>query len=164
MGSRAWDAGGKNRTHTCDINWMLCDAASRGKVGEIKRLIAAGANPNAYEGTCGVTPLHLAAIHGRAAVITALLKAGAHVNGTNSYGFTPLLYTGASDYTAALDVLIAAGADVNHANEEGVTALHRASIWGYFNTACKLLEAGARVDVRTSDGKLPVDLVGTCVL
>jgi uncharacterized protein len=140
-------------------NAELRDAAERGDVAEIEWQIAAGADPNAFEGTAGWLPLQKAAFGGHIAAITALLKAGARVDGANSYGMTPLMSAAWKGRTATIDALVAAGADVNRGDKDGDTALHLASKWGELDAARVLLEAGAKADVRNKDGVLPIDKV-----
>jgi ankyrin repeat protein len=140
-------------------NEKLRDAAKSGDVAEMERQIAAGANPNAFEGTGGWTPLQQAAMYGHIAAMAALLKAGARVDGVDSAGITALMVAAYGGHTAAVDALVAAGADVHRVNENGDTALHWASAWGHLDAARVLLEAGAKADVRNKDGKRPIDLV-----
>jgi len=142
-----------------EMDEKLVDAADRGDVGEMERLIAAGANPNAFEGTSSDTPLQQAAWKGHVAAIAALLKAGAHVDGATSEGYTPLMRAAWKGHTAAIDALIAAGADVNRANKNGDTALHRASSNGRLDAVRVLLEAGAKADVLNKKGEQPIDMV-----
>jgi len=142
-----------------EIDGKLRDAAARGDVGEMERLIAAGANPNAFEGTDSITPLQRAAGEGNVAAIAALLKAGAHVDGATSAGYTPLMFAAVYGHAAAIDALIAAGADVHRTDKTGNTALHLASMHGRLDAARVLLEAGAKADVRTNEGKRPFDVV-----
>jgi ankyrin repeat protein len=138
---------------------QLFFAAERGDVAEIERQIAAGADPNAFEGTGYWTPLQRAASNGHLASIAALLKAGARVDGVDSSGQTPLMYATEHGHTAAIDALVAAGADVHRASEYGDTALHWASAYGQPDAARVLLEAGAKTDVRNEDGLRPIDEV-----
>jgi ankyrin repeat protein len=142
-------------------NEGLCDAATHGDVAEIERQIAAGADPNAvtFDDSEDWTPLQRAAHGGHVAAIAALLKAGAHVDGANSYGCTPLMFAAYWGRTAAVDALVAAGADVHRAKNDGDTALHLASMNGKLDAARVLLEAGARTDVRNKDGEQPIDVV-----
>jgi hypothetical protein len=139
----------------------LCDAAERGDVAKIERVIAEGANPNAL--VDDYTPLQWAAHYGHLAAIAALLKAGAYVDGVDSAGFTPLIMAAWYGHRAAIDALVAAGADVHRANNKGNTALHYASMYGRLDAARVLLEAGAQADVRNKDGLLfgnrPIDVV-----
>jgi hypothetical protein len=140
-------------------NERLCNAAGRGDVAEIERQIAAGADPNAFEGMDDWTPLQWAAYSGHVAAITALLAVGARVNGVNSHDTTALMLAADGDHTAAIDALLAAGADVYHAGEDGYTALHYASNKGHLDAARVLLEVRARTDVRNKDGERPIDKV-----
>jgi ankyrin repeat protein len=142
-----------------DADYKLCAAARSGDVAEIERQIAAGANPNAFEGAADDTPLQRAAANGHVAGIAALLKAGARVDGANSFGVTPLMRAAWQGHTAAIDALVAAGADVHRASNTGNTALHVASMSGHLDAAHVLLEAGARTDVRNKEGKRPIDMV-----
>jgi len=142
-----------------EIDVKLRDAADHGDVGEMERLMAAGANPNAFERTTSDTPLQLAAHYGHGAAIAVLLRAGAHVDGANSRGWTPLMAAAANGHTAAIDALIAAGADVQRVHEDGNTALHWASMCGRLDAARVLLEAGAKADVRDKSGRRPIDVV-----
>jgi ankyrin repeat protein len=137
----------------------LRDVAQRGDVAEIERQIAAGADPNAFEGTSGWTPLQRAAQGGHVAAIAALLMAGAHVDGVDSGGRTPLMYATEHGHAAAIDALVAAGADVHRANHNGNTALHWASRSSQPDAARILLEAGTRTDARNKSGKRPIDVV-----
>jgi len=142
-----------------DIDRTMCSAAERGDVAEIERLIAAGANPNAFEGTRRMTALQYAAFHGHLAAIAALLAAGAHVDGAGSAGYTPLMYAAMRNKPDAIAALIAVGANVNHARRDSDTALHVASCEGHLCGARALLEAGARTDVRTRFGRRPIEMV-----
>jgi ankyrin repeat protein len=137
----------------------LYEAAGRGDVAKIERQIAAGADPNAFEGTGGLTPLQCAGAYGHVAAIAALLKAGARVDGVDSDGTTPLIFAAANGRTAAIDALVAVGADVHRADKDGDTALHRASVYGFLDAARVLLEAGAKTDVCNKDGERPIDVV-----
>jgi uncharacterized protein len=142
-------------------NDKLCDAADRGDVAEIELQIAAGANPNAFEGTGfgDTTPLQRAARYGQIAAMAALLKAGARVDGEDGFGNTPLMFAAINGHTTAIDALLAAGADVRRANSDRNTKLHLASMYGHVDAARVLLEAGARTDARNKRGKRPIDEV-----
>jgi ankyrin repeat protein len=140
-------------------NEKLRNAAKEGHVAEIERQIAAGADPNAFEGSTSATPLQWAAAGGHVAAMAVLLKAGAYVDGASSGGWTALMLAADYGHTAAIDALVAAGADVNRANNIGNTALHQASAYGQLDAARVLLEAGAKTDVRNKKGERPIDVV-----
>ncbi len=78
----------KNETMIQGVN-MLCSAASRGDLNEIKLLVARGIDVNQgdYDSR---TPLHLAASEGHASAIHYLVDRGAHLNPKDRWGGTPL--------------------------------------------------------------------------
>jgi ankyrin repeat protein len=137
----------------------LCEASMYGDVPEIERQLAAGANPNAFDGTPTRTPLREAARNGHTAAIAVLLKAGARVNGADGDGYTPLMYAARNGCATAVHTLVAAGADIHRADKDGDTALHWASMNGRFNAARVLVVVGAWADVTNKWGKRPVDKV-----
>jgi uncharacterized protein len=137
----------------------LCEASMYGDVPEIERQLAAGANPNAFDGTPTRTPLREAARNGHTAAMAALLKAGARVDGADGDGYTPLMYAARNGCATAVHTLVAAGADIHRADKDGDTALHWASMNGRFNAARVLLVVGAWADVTNKWGKRPVDKV-----
>jgi ankyrin repeat protein len=140
-----------------EANLRLNEAAERGDVAEIERLVAAGADPNVLVGDW--TPLLCAAERGHVAAIAALLAAGARVDGKASDGWTPLSRAAVKGNTATVDALLSAGADVHQANARGDTALFFVSRWGHIDATRVLVEAGARTDARNHKGKRPIDVV-----
>jgi len=146
-----------------EIDLKLTSAASRGDVEEIESLIAAGADPDAFRGKDGRTPLQAAAFSGCVPALIALLRAGAHVNAANCRDYTALMATAWMGHAVAVEVLVAAGADVNSADAEGNTALHWASMGCRRDAASELLDAGARITLYDKAGRRPVDVVRVCV-
>lgn len=67
----------------------FCSAALEGDLIEMRRLTARGLNPNSQD-YHGRTALHLAASHGRLAVVQYLLELKVDVNPIDSWGNTPL--------------------------------------------------------------------------
>lgn len=67
----------------------LVDAACRGHVGEVRRLLAAGEEVDQRDGVQG-TALHAAAANARYKVCKVLLEAGADVNAVTPANTTPL--------------------------------------------------------------------------
>jgi ankyrin repeat protein len=64
----------------------LGDAAAKGDVDRVQELLAAGADVAQVDEEQGMTPLMLAARHGHADVVRALLQAGAPWNALNPSG------------------------------------------------------------------------------
>lgn len=126
----------------------VAEAAEKGDIAAVKKLISQGADVNTAEGD-GMTALHWAAEHGDAALTDALLAAHANVKATTRINaYTPLhiaAKTGNPDVVAAL---IKAGADVKAFTTTGATALHFAAQAGNPETVSELIKAGLDPNVK----------------
>ena len=104
----------------------LMIASLEGNLEEVKRLLAAKADPNAQDGS-GWTPLIYAMFSrdGGEAVIPALLSAGANPKMQSFMGQTAAMAAVMSFYTPLqrLRLLVDAGADLNTQDKNGQTAL-----------------------------------------
>lgn len=121
----------------------LCEAAQKGKVEEVKRLLSQGASPTApgdYEPV-----LHEAAAAGHLGVVRALLDAGAPASLASKYGYTPLHRAAEDGRTDVVRLLLARGASVDQTAQH-MTALTKASEKGREDSVRLLLEHGASVD------------------
>lgn len=133
-------------THGCALFYQtpgtaLAEAAHRGDTTALRRLAAAGADPNQYDAT-GQTALHWAARGG--------------------HPFGPHRCRGERDDRAdVISLLIALGADPNAVDRRksipggssGWTPLHVALHHEQFTTAARLLEHGANPNIRTRQGR-----------
>jgi hypothetical protein len=146
-----------------DADRQLCNAARVGSVADVDRLIAAGADPNAFLGGFHYSPLLDAAHEGRCDTAAALLRAGALVDGSNADGLTALMLAAKFGHTTMVDALLGAGADASRACDNGDTSLHFSCRRGHQDTMKALLEAGARTDLRNSRGRRPFQVVRACV-
>lgn len=135
----------------------LMRAASAGRVGEVERLLAAGANPNA-RGAGRRTALQYAAERNRIAVAERLLDAGADIDGHDDTRLTPLIMAADRGYTQLARRLIARGADVNIAHVKGWTALIDAARTGNLALVEHLLANGADANARLPSGLTALDL------
>jgi uncharacterized protein len=103
----------------------------------------------------GRSPLHYAALEGRAADVAAYLHEHDEVNFADEDGFTPLHFAAQQQHAEVAAVLIEAGANLNARNRFGNTAL-----WGaLFNVRSGdgevvrvLLDAGADPDAENNYG------------
>jgi ankyrin repeat protein len=153
----------------------LMRAAASGDADDVRRQIAAGADPNRADSS-GWTPLMYAATAPRAAALEALLQAGANPKAVSAMGQTALVaavtsprvgqllmatlgaqmrggraLAGPPDKAASfLNPLIAAGADVNGQSVDGFTALMLAR---EPEVVKLLLRARANPNARTAAGQ-----------
>lgn len=74
------------------------------------------------------TLLHLAVEQGKTDLVRVLLKAGAPVDLSNSWGYTPLMIAVIANYPLIVQELLAHGADVNKQKGDGQTALMLATV------------------------------------
>lgn len=98
-------------------------AATNDDPAMVQMLLAVGANVNAQTRLAAVTPIFLACKSGDAAVIEALLNAGASATTPDDHGTTPLMLAAASGSANAVKVLLDHGADPNAKEHAGQTAL-----------------------------------------
>jgi len=97
--------------------------AAHGGDGEIvRRLLAAGAAPNARNGD-GNTAVWLACVGRNLAVIDQLLAAGADIDHQNDSGATALIYAASAGLDGVVAHLLARGADASLETLDGFTAL-----------------------------------------
>jgi ankyrin repeat protein len=78
-------AQGRGRGGTAIDPDLLCNAACRNDAAEIRRLIAAGADPNAKGGLDETAPLDWACWRGQYDAAKALIEAGADIHALNRY-------------------------------------------------------------------------------
>ena len=82
-------------------------AVRRGKLAEVRSLIAARADVNALDRSeFRTTALHWASIHGNVKIVSALLDGGARVDAINAFGQTPLLCTVFEGHLAVASLLL----------------------------------------------------------
>jgi ankyrin repeat protein len=99
----------------------LMSAAMDGSVDTVEELIRADADVNAQ--FAGGTPLTLAALHGHAGVVTALLANGANVEAKNEFGETALMCAAIGSFPEIVRALAQSGADLDARDPNGRTAL-----------------------------------------
>ena len=118
----------------------LDQAAYRGDLAGVRRLLRQGVDVDSREGDNHKTPLMCAASSGKVEVIQELLRHHAAVNATSVRGDTALISASLNGHTDIVKMLIDAGADVHVVSQSGYTALRRARQRNH--TACAaLLEA-----------------------
>ncbi|XP_049795989.1 poly [ADP-ribose] polymerase tankyrase-1-like [Schistocerca nitens] len=100
----------------------LVQAAKQQAVGELRALIAAGADVAARDGS-GRTALHCAAGWGDVEAARLLVGAGAAVDARTDGGWTPLHCAAANGHAEVAAALLVAGADRGATTGDGRTAL-----------------------------------------
>jgi len=112
------------------------------------------------------TPLHVAALAGKAGAVAWLLGAGTDVDATDLSKRTPLHMAlflqrieggdGPGGTREVVDRLVRAGADVLAADKWGLTALHRAARAGDGKIVDVLVRGGAALDPRDGKWRTPL--------
>ena len=125
----------------------VADAARRGDIGAVRKLIAAKADVNAAQ-IDGATALHWAVHRGDVEMTDALLRAGAKVDAANRVGMTPLAMAAIYGHPSLVDRLVKAGADVKARGLGGETMLMYAARNVRPDVIRLLVEAGAEVNAR----------------
>ena len=125
----------------------LVDAAARGDLAAVRRLIAEKTDVNAAR-VDGMTALHAAVQADRLDVADALLRAGAKGAAVDRYGITPLYLASVNGNADLIRRLLDAGVDPNASDPGGETALMTAARTGTPAALRVLLEGGAAVDAR----------------
>ena len=128
----------------------LADAAGKGDVASVERLLKSGADVNAQQAD-GATALQWAAYHGDSKLIERLLKAGAKPGLANHNGASPLWLAATRGDAAAIRALLKGGADANEALPLGRRPLMLAARTGNVDAVRALLERGADVNATESE-------------
>ncbi|XP_041966850.1 ankyrin repeat domain-containing protein 27 isoform X3 [Alosa sapidissima] len=100
----------------------------------------------------GFTPLHVAALHGRGALVSLLTRHGANINARNSQGATPLHLACQNSHAQVIASLLECNAKVNKKDQYGNTALIHACLKGHLDTATNLLKSCASVNLVNNHG------------
>jgi ankyrin repeat protein len=126
----------------------IADAAMKGDVTTVRKLIAAGEKVNGAQGD-GMTALHWAADHGDSAIAAMLLAAHADVKAVTRIGhYTPLLIASRTGSPAVVRALLAAGSDANVRSDAGASPLHLAAAAGNTDVVTALIDRGADVNAK----------------
>ncbi|MBA8758695.1 hypothetical protein HCR18_06845 [Wolbachia pipientis] len=136
----------------------LFQAAKRGDIDAVNRLISEGADVNAVDAHNN-TPLHWATVYDNKQVVEALLDKGANVNAEGSNEQTPLHIAATHGHKEIVDALLEVeGIDVNAKDQGGKTPLHRAAENSHAEIVKDLLDKGANVNAEDDKGETPLGL------
>ncbi|MEP6618873.1 MAG: ankyrin repeat domain-containing protein [bacterium] len=129
-------------------NALIADAAMKGDIATMRKLIAQGERVNSAQGD-GMTALHWAADRGDSAMTLLLLKSKADVRAVTRIGhYTPLLIASRTGSAAVVTALLDAGSDTKAVSEAGATSLHLAAAAGNPAAVAALIDHGADVNAR----------------
>jgi len=103
----------------------------------------------------GWTPLMIAAAERHPETVSALIRAGANVNATNTLGRTALMFASSKGFPGIVNDLLTHGADPNIVPNDatGWTALIAAARTGRTDVIRLLLDHGADVTIKDKEGK-----------
>jgi ankyrin repeat protein len=141
-------------------------AINEGNQHTVKALINAGAYLNAIDQT-GKTPLHHAALEGKADILKLLIEGGANLDqgiieftdlGPVMTEYTPLDQAAWHEQYQILELLTAYGADIEVTDKSGNSLLMRAILFGNNKLAAKLISLGANVNAINSIGRTPLHI------
>ncbi len=113
---------------------------------------------NFRERSSGKTPLILAASKGNLEICSLLVKHGADVNATDTWGSTALQESAYWGHLAVVAFLLKQGANVNDGGDGGLTALIRAASRGHKLVCEALIKSGADVNLKSKNGQSPLNV------
>jgi ankyrin repeat protein len=113
----------------------------------------------------GLTPLMRAAARGDVNAVTALVAAGADVNGTHAeLRLSPLMFAAYFGHGPVVRALLDAGARANHKDTAGASAADWATAGDQAATADTLTRAGAQLNPFLNVGVMPFALMDKAAL
>jgi hypothetical protein len=142
------------------INEELVAAAARGDSGQVRRLIAAGADVN-WQNAQRDSAFLVAGARGHTEVVRLTLAAGADLKSTNRYGGTALIPACHYGHVETVRLLLGTAIDVDHVNDLGWTALLETVILGdggpaHVEILKLLLARGANPAIADREGVTPL--------
>lgn len=137
----------------------LLNAATKGDAAEVRRMLAAGANPNGRN-ALGWSPLMLAAAERHLDAVVALLEVKADPNARNTLGRTALMFASSYGDDSIAERLLTAGADPNIVpnDQSGWTALMAAAAGGNTSTVGLLIRHGADPSIKSKGDKTALEI------
>lgn len=138
-----------------ELNEELLFAVEEDRAGDLKELVAQGADLNQKSPSASLTLLHRAVSYGSVQSVPVLIELGADVNAQNNCGDTPLnkLASIKGSDPAIAHALIKGGADIDRVeNIYGRTPLHTAACNGRGDLVQLLIEAGADQTITDKQG------------
>ena len=130
-----------------DPDTLLVNMIKEGRNSEVLQKLQTGLDVN-YRDSSGASLLSLAAKHGNADLVKALIATGKiDINGTDNAGRTALMHAATAKGPEALQVLLDAGATMTTRDALGGTALWWAAMQGPAANVTELVDKGADVEI-----------------
>lgn len=102
------------------------------------------------------SPLHQACLKGNAAIVKAMLRAGASVAARDIRGRTPVYSASLDGQLEVVKMLLQRGVELNTANDHGWTAINVAADEGHLEVVKLLVDRGADITMANSVGATPL--------
>ena len=138
-------------------------ATRRGNIATARILLKCGTNPLARTLETNLTPLHIAAAHGRNNLVQLLLYFGADHNSRDKKGNTPLHLAIEANRIKCQQTLLECetdlktrGAKINARDNNGETLLHKAVLKASRAMIFTLLSRGADPTIQNNKGENPI--------
>lgn len=135
-----------------DLNKKLREAARRGSVGGIMKMIEAGADIQSKDKK-GYTALHHAAAKGYEKCIGTLLEFGADIEALNGDSFTPLHDAVRGGHLDSVKYLLDRGANIKAMPDHGYSVVHQAVSYEKLDCLMYLIDHGADVNAALTSGE-----------
>ncbi|KAM7397266.1 hypothetical protein PAMP_020250 [Pampus punctatissimus] len=129
----------------------LCQCPSCAPTQKLSVLQAGALGVNSCNAD-GFTPLHVAALHGRSALVALLIRHGANVNARTNQSATPLHLASQNSHIQVLRFLLECNAKLNKKDHYGNTPLIHACLRGNLETATTLLQSNVLVNMVNHQG------------
>ena len=133
-------------------------AAVSGDDGNVTLLLSRGAHANPRPNAAGDSPISEAITYGHAAVVRALIQAGAKTDLVERTGVNLLHWAAITNRAEVVSDLVKAGVDINAIDAHGFTPLMYAATIDFGDTATlrALLLSGADRRIKNESGRTPL--------
>jgi ankyrin repeat protein len=140
----------------------LLEAAAKGKLAKVQKLLQLGVSVNVTGGRQSRTALHHAAAGGRQQVVQHLVDAGADLGACTTLGSTAMHLAAQGGHAPVAVLLLSKGASHSAVDSKGQSPLHVAARCGSTAMIKVLLDAGASLDAADSLGWTPLHWASSC--
>jgi ankyrin repeat protein len=139
-------AGGDAKAALPTGETVLMSAVRSNRLEAVKKLLSAGADPNAVQKSKGQSALMWAANQQNLEITRALLANNAALDLKSAAGSTALMFAARGGNIELTKLLLDAGEDINASSADGSTPLLIATVRGHADLAQYLLKQGANPD------------------